>query len=87
MSLAYDTNAPKKATNISLNSDLVRQAKAYRINLSAMLEERLKEEIRKRKEQEWLEENREAIEYFNDHIEKHGTFAEQLWRGSANGTI
>ncbi len=87
MSLAYDTNAPKKATNISLNSDLVRQAKTYRINLSAMLEERLKEEIRKRKEQEWLQENRKAIEYFNDHIEKHGTFAEQLWRGSTNGTI
>jgi len=78
MSFAYNANAPKKATNISLNSDLVRQAKAYGINLSAMLEERLKEEIRKRKEQEWIEENREAIESQNRYIEKYGAFSDHF---------
>ena len=78
MSFAYDTSAPKKATNISLNTDLVRQAKVYKINLSAMLEERLKEEILKRKEQEWLEENREAIESQNRYIKKYGAFSDHF---------
>ena len=37
----YDENAPKKATNLSLNSDLLAKSRALKINLSATLEQAL----------------------------------------------
>lgn len=38
MSYAYDTQAPKRPTNVSINSDLLAKAKGFNINLSATLE-------------------------------------------------
>ncbi|MER0298480.1 type II toxin-antitoxin system CcdA family antitoxin [Vibrio vulnificus] len=35
---AYSTQAPKKATNLSLNSELLAEAKRLNINLSATME-------------------------------------------------
>jgi antitoxin CcdA len=80
MSYIYSIDAPKKATNLSINSDLFRQAKAYGINLSAALEKSLEEMVRKEKEKRWLEENREAIEENNRRIAERGTFAQMIGR-------
>ncbi len=85
MSHVYSTDAPKKATNLSINSDLLRQAKAYGINLSATLEASLEALIRKEKEKRWLEENRDAIEAYNEKIRKHGTVGQSI-RG-IGGTV
>ena len=43
MQALYDFDAPKKATNLSLNSDLLKKTKALNINLSATLEQALKD--------------------------------------------
>ena len=80
MSHIYNTDAPKKATNLSINIDLLRQAKAYGINLSATLEKSLEALIREEKEKRWLEENREAIDAYNERIRKHGTIGQRLRR-------
>lgn len=45
MHAIYDENAIKKASNLSINSDLLRQAKALNINLSATLEAALKVKV------------------------------------------
>lgn len=42
----YNPDASKKPTIVSINSDLLRQAKALHINLSSTLEERLAEMVR-----------------------------------------
>lgn len=76
MSTIYDTAAPKKAANLSVNTDLLEQARQRDINLSATLEEALTEKIRQAKTAEWLEQNREAIERLNAFVDKHGTFAD-----------
>lgn len=73
----YDPKAQKKATNLSLNSDLLAQAKALHINISATVEKSLVEEVRKRKEEAWLEENKTAIISSNQFVEKHGGFSDQ----------
>ena len=78
MSYVYSIDAPKKATNLSINSDLLRQAKEYGINLSATLEASLEALIRKEKEKRWLEENREAIEAYNEQVRKHGTIGQRV---------
>ena len=78
MSHVYSTDAPKKATNLSINSDLLRQAKAYGINLSATLEASLEALIRKEKEKRWLEETQDAVEEYNEYIRKNGTLAMRI---------
>ena len=80
MSYAYDTNAPKRATNISVNSDLIKKAKEYRINLSKTLESELEKIIRKKAEEAWLDETKEAAEAYNRRIEKYGTFGDSVRR-------
>jgi antitoxin CcdA len=76
----FDQNAPKKSTNLSINSDLLRQAKEQRINISQALEQRLAELLREEKSRRWKEENREAIEDYNRRIEAHGAFSDGLRR-------
>ncbi|BDV43872.1 hypothetical protein GURASL_27950 [Geotalea uraniireducens] len=76
----FDPNAPKKSTNLSINSDLLRQAKELRINISQALELRLAELLREENSRRWKEENREAIEDYNRRIEGQGTFSDGLRR-------
>lgn len=74
----YDTHAPKKATNLSLNSDLLIKAKDLKINLSATLEQALKEKLAEQKAKSWAEENKKAIQSYNDFVEEHGCFADEF---------
>lgn len=76
----FDPNAPKKPTNLSINSDLLRQAKECHINLSQALEQRLAELMREENRRKWLEDNREAIEEYNCRIEASGAFSDGLRR-------
>jgi antitoxin CcdA len=74
----YDRSAPRKATNLSINSDLLRIARELRINLSRELEMRLEELIAERRREQWLAENQQAIEAYNEHIERDGVFSDGL---------
>ena len=72
------TSYTKRAANLSVNAELLDQAKALDINLSATLEQALEAEVRLRKRERWLEENREAIAAYNKHIEEHGIFSDHV---------
>lgn len=74
----FDASAPKKPTNLSINSDLLQQAKEHHINLSQTLEVRLAELLRDEKRRSWKEENREAVEEYNRRIEARGVFSDGL---------
>lgn len=74
----YDIHAPKKPANLSINSDLLMQARQHRINLSQALETRLAELLREHKQQHWREQNREAVAEYNRRIEAHGSFSDGL---------
>jgi len=76
----FDTAAPKKATNLCINADLLRQAKELNINLSQTLEKSLSEVVREAKQQRWLAENHDAIEAYNQRIEANGVFSDGLRR-------
>lgn len=73
----FDTSAPKKATNLSINSDLLRQAKELHINLSQTVEDCLAGVVREAKQQQWLAENADFIAAYNKRIEKEGLPLEQ----------
>jgi antitoxin CcdA len=74
----YNIQAPKKSTNLSINSDLLRKAKDHHINLSKALEQRLIEMLLEEKRREWREENRDAIEAYNRRIETGVLFSDGL---------
>lgn len=74
----YDHRAPKKPTNLSLNSDLLRKAKMLNINLSAAVEQALAEIVRSHQQEQWLAANQEAIDIYNQQVEQHGTFSDGL---------
>lgn len=78
MQTAVNPTAAKKAANLSINSELLSQAKALHINLSATLESALVEAIRDKQRQQWLQENRQAIEDYNQRIETEGCFSGSL---------
>lgn len=65
----------KRATNVSINQGLLEEAKALEINLSATLEKALEAEVRARKREQWLAENREAIAAYNEHVRDRGVFS------------
>jgi antitoxin CcdA len=77
---AFDLTAPKRATNLSINSDLLAQAREFGINLSQFVERSLGEQVQRFKEAQWLRENRQAIADYNADVDKNGVFGDS-WRG------
>jgi antitoxin CcdA len=63
---------PKKATNVSLNAELVEEAKKLGINVSDACQSGLAAEVKKARDAAWKEENRAAIESWNEYIRKNG---------------
>jgi antitoxin CcdA len=74
----YNPKAPKKSTNLSINSDLLTQAKQSNINLSKALEQRLVEMLLEEKRCKWREKNKEAIDAYNRRVEASGVFSDNL---------
>tara|TARA_B100000745_G_scaffold56783_1_gene33672 strand:+ start:798 stop:1043 length:246 start_codon:yes stop_codon:yes gene_type:complete len=70
----FDQKAPKKATNLTINSDLLNQARSLKINLSATLEQALVIQVKKAQREQWLKDNKSAIEELNKLSEENGLF-------------
>lgn len=63
---------PKKATNVSLNAELVEEARLLGINVSEACQSGLAVEVKKAREAAWQDENRAAIEASNAYVREHG---------------
>ncbi|MEJ1960726.1 MAG: type II toxin-antitoxin system CcdA family antitoxin [Gammaproteobacteria bacterium] len=69
---------PKRATNVSVRSDLLIAAREAGVNLSATLERALTEELAEVKRKKWRQENRASIAAYNEHVEKNGVFSDDV---------
>ena len=69
--LKFD-DAPKKATNLSLNSKVLETAKELGMNISQTVDALLAEEVTRRYWERWQAENSDAIEAYNERIRKEG---------------
>jgi antitoxin CcdA len=65
-------NAPKKATNLSLNIKVLEAAREMGMNLSQTVDSLLADEVKRRYWEKWNEDNKEAIAAYNDRVAKHG---------------
>ena len=68
----------KRAANLSVDAELLDEAKALKINLSQTLEQALQARVREERARRWREENRAALQSYADYIERHGVFSEGL---------
>lgn len=78
MNYVYNTEAPKRPTNVSINSDLLEKAKSLKINLSATLEHALAEQLQKEQRAEWLRDNADAIQAYNQFVDAKGAFSDSV---------
>jgi antitoxin CcdA len=62
----------RKSANLSLDSNLVSQARDLKINISRAAEDGIKSAVKAEQERLWRLENAEAIRLENDYVEKHG---------------
>jgi antitoxin CcdA len=72
------TPGRKRAVNVTVDEEILAEAKAQGINLSKVLEDELRDRVKAAKIARWQEENREALESFNRLIERAGIFGEEF---------
>ncbi len=68
----------RRATNVTLPEALVVQAKELKINISQACEAGLLAQVTDERRRRWLEENREAIAYWNEKTEREGLTLERF---------
>ena len=64
--------AKRKPVNLSIDAELVADAKAMGINLSQTCEAALSAALKKEREDQWIKENWDAIQATNAWVEKNG---------------
>lgn len=65
-------DAPKKATNLSLNTKVLEMARELGMNVSQTVDALLAEEVKRRYWERWNQDNKEAIAAANDRIAREG---------------
>ena len=70
---------PKRAVNLSVDAELLDEAKAAGTNLSAVLEQALNDQLKSQRRQQWLDANRVAIEASNRELEANGMWYTPEW--------
>ena len=66
----------KARTNVSIDGQLLEQARAHHISLSPLLEDALRERLRRIEEDAWRSENREAFDSYAQFVAEHGVFSD-----------
>lgn len=66
------TDSVRRATNVSINAQLLAEARTLEVNISRAAEQGLARAIAERRAALWLEENRAALESSNVYVEQHG---------------
>ena len=67
----------KKKMSLSISEPLAQAARQLDINLSRAAETGILQEIKRRRDNAWLEKNRPAIAAYNERIEREGLFGDE----------
>lgn len=70
----------KRPTNLTIDAELLDEAKALGVNLSSVLEQGLRERVAQARRERWLAENADAIAEHNERVAERGVFSDRLRR-------
>ncbi len=76
----HDRRAPRRAVNLSLNSDLVARARAERLNLSLIAEDAIGRAVAERTTERFQAEIARSIAQHDAYLAEHGSFAARVRR-------
>ena len=65
-------NAPRKATNLTLNAKVLEAAREMGMNVSQTVDGLLAAEVKRRYWEQWNERNKDAIEAYNQRVRSEG---------------
>ncbi len=65
-------SSARKATNISLDPELLSEARAFDVNLSRAAEDGIRREVARVRREAWLRANRAALESSNAYVDENG---------------
>lgn len=71
-SAAPQPQPTRRPINLSLDSALIAEARALRVNISRACESGLAEQIAAARQAQWLAENKAALASSNAYVERHG---------------
>ena len=74
------SGAPKKRTTVTVDGEILKEAKAAGLNLSATLERALAAALQDKRRRDWRAENDAAVEDYNMQIRGRGAFGSDLRR-------
>jgi len=72
--------AKKQPVNLTVDGELLKEARQAGIKLSEVFEAHLGALLREKRRKQWLEQNREAIEAYNRRIARSGMFGDRFRR-------
>ena len=75
---AHSQDRSRKAVNLTLDRELLRQGKELGLNLSSIAEQALARAVQERLDQLWLAENAGAIQAYNRRVAERGVFSDGL---------
>ena len=67
-----------RATNLSLKASLVDEARELGVNISLAAAEGLEQAVAKKRAEQWLEDNAEALDSYNQYVEANGLLLEKF---------
>ncbi len=76
--LSTERSVPKRAKNLSIDGALLDEAKALGLNLSAILEDRLRTVLCEHRRAKWLQDNQAAMDTYNRRVDAQGVFGDDI---------
>jgi antitoxin CcdA len=71
---------PREAVNLTVDPELLAEARSFGLALSALFERALADELALRRRERWVQENAAAIDEYNERIASDGVFSDGLRR-------
>lgn len=79
MQIHSEEASRRRPVNLTIREDLLKEAKELNLNASKAAESGIIAAIQKAQENLWLEQNKKAIESYNQDIEKRGLLLKPSW--------
>lgn len=70
----------RRPVNLTIREDLMKEAKALKLNISQAAENGIIASVKQAQEQEWLKNNQKAIQAHNERIDKTGPLLTPAWK-------
>ena len=80
MGALFDESAPRRAVNLSLNSDLVSKARSCGLNFSGIAEAAIRREVARVARERFEAEIRRSVAEHDAYLADYGSFAEAVRR-------